>query len=146
MMDTYVQWATILSPVVAVLIAAWMAHKSAKDTAKQIAALEESTNKQIESMKKLAIIQTKLAALQLEKDTWEARHRWRQLSEENFKAFEDACRTIGFPSHEIREMERRKNERAQHLSLEKEFYSKQISSLGGLQKRLNDIMNEIEEE
>ena len=84
--------------------------------------------------------------LQIEKDTWQARHRWRQLSEENFKAFEDACRTIGFPSHEIREMERRKNERAQHLSLEKEFYSKQISSLGGLQKRLNDIMNEIEEE
>ena len=142
-METYVMWATILSPVVAVLIAAWTAYKSGKDTTKQIAALEESTAKQIESMKKLAIIQTKLAALQLEKETWEARHRWRQLSEENFKVFEDACRTIGYPSHEIREMERQKKERAQHLSLEKEFYSKQISLLDGYKKRVNDILSEI---
>lgn len=143
-METYVMWATILSPVVAVLIAAWTANKSGKDTTKQIAALEESTAKQIESMKKLAIIQTKLAALQLEKETWEARHRWRQLSEENFKVFEDACQTIVYPSHEIREMERQKKERAQHLSLEKEFYSKQISLLDGYKKRVNDILNEIE--
>ena len=54
MMDVIVQWATILSPIIAVLIAWWMSRSSAKDTAKQIAALEENTTKQIESIKELS--------------------------------------------------------------------------------------------
>ena len=54
MMDSIVQWATILSPIIAVLIAWWMSRSSAKDTAKQIAALEESTTKQVESIKALS--------------------------------------------------------------------------------------------
>ena len=39
-MEVIVQWATILSPVIAVLIAAWMVHASAKDTRKQIQSLK----------------------------------------------------------------------------------------------------------
>jgi hypothetical protein len=53
-MNEIVQWATILSPIIAVLIAWWMSRSSAKDTAKQIAALEESTTKQVESIKALS--------------------------------------------------------------------------------------------
>lgn len=55
-MNVIVQWATILSPIIAVLIAWWMSRSSAKDTAKQIAALEESTTKQIESKNQKEII------------------------------------------------------------------------------------------
>ena len=40
--------ASIASPLVAVFIAWWTSISSAKDTAKQIAALEESTTKQVE--------------------------------------------------------------------------------------------------
>lgn len=39
-METYVMWATILSPVVAVLIAAFMTYKSNKDTRKQLQGLK----------------------------------------------------------------------------------------------------------
>ena len=42
-----VQWATILSPIIAVLIAWWTVWSSSKDTAKKIATLEKSTMEQI---------------------------------------------------------------------------------------------------
>ena len=66
MIDSIVQWATILSPIIAVLIAWWMSKSSAKDTAKQIAALEESTTKQIESIKELARLQMDASIKQVE--------------------------------------------------------------------------------
>ena len=67
-MAIVVQWATILSPILAVLIAWWMSRSSAKDTAKQIAALEESTNKQIESVKALSrqMIESSINHVELE--------------------------------------------------------------------------------
>lgn len=76
-MDIVVQWVTILSPIIAVLIAWWTVRSSAKDTAKkitaleestkeQIAALEESTKKQVESVKELTNIQIELSVLQTE--------------------------------------------------------------------------------
>lgn len=65
-MNVIVQWATILSPIIAVLIAWWMSKSSAKDTAKQIAALEESTTKQIESIKQLARLQMDASIKQVE--------------------------------------------------------------------------------
>ena len=48
--------ASIASPLVAVFIAWWTSISSANDTAKQIAALEESTTKQIESKNQKEII------------------------------------------------------------------------------------------
>lgn len=54
MINTIVQWATILSPIIAVVIALWASKKSAKDTDRKIAAIEDSTAKQIESVKELS--------------------------------------------------------------------------------------------
>lgn len=53
-MNTIVQWATILSPIIAVVIAWWASKKSVKDTDRKIKALEENTAKQIESVKSLS--------------------------------------------------------------------------------------------
>lgn len=53
-MNIIVQWTTILSPIVAVLLAIWAIRSSAKDTAKQMKALEENTTRQIESIKELS--------------------------------------------------------------------------------------------
>ena len=82
-MDVIVQWATILSPIIAVLIAWWMSRSSAKDTAKQIAALEESTTKQIESIKQLSKQQIdasiKMVELEIEKNLFlakQAQQEW----------------------------------------------------------------------
>ena len=82
-MNVIVQWATILSPIIAVLIAWWMSKSSAKDTAKQIAALEESTTKQIESIKQLSKQQIdasiKMVELEIEKNLFlakQAQQEW----------------------------------------------------------------------
>lgn len=53
-MDTIVQWTTILSPIIAVLLAIWMVWSSNRDTAKQIDSIKESTTRQIDSIKNLS--------------------------------------------------------------------------------------------
>lgn len=67
-MDTIVQWATILSPIIAVVIAILTSRSSAKATAKQVAALEESTKKQVESIKTLSkqMIEASIKQVELE--------------------------------------------------------------------------------
>lgn len=40
-METAVQWATILSPIIAVIIAIWVCRKSSNDTAKQVRAIRD---------------------------------------------------------------------------------------------------------
>lgn len=135
---------SIVGWIITILIAVYAARSSAKDTAQQIAALEESTTKQVESIKELAKIQTKIAALQLEKESWEARHKWRQLSEENFKAIENDHSMAGFPMNEFTSMMHQRSERNNHLALEQDFYSKQISLLDGYTKRIKDILNELD--
>lgn len=89
-MNVIVQWATILSPIIAVLIAWWMSKSSAKDTAKQIAALEESTTKQIESIKELARLQMdasiKQVELEIEKNLFlakQAQQEWEGIDQIN---------------------------------------------------------------
>ena len=144
MIDYVVQISAILSPIIAVLLAWWASRSSAKATTKQIAALEESTQKQVESVKELAKIQTKLAALQFEKEAWEVRHRWRQVSEETWKSIEDDERMSNIPHNEITEMIRHRRERDNHLLSEEKFYSKQLSSLDGYCKRVDEILKELD--
>ena len=143
-MDLIVKWSSIISPLIAVIIAVWSGISSRKATAKQLSAIKESTTKQVESIKELAKIQTKIAALQLEKETWEARHRWRQVSEESWKSIENRDRMAGVPLNEFTSMMYQRNERDNHLSLEQEFYSKQISSLNNYSERIKEITKELE--
>lgn len=58
--------AVIMALIVPIGVAVWTVRSSAKDTAKQIAALEESTTKQIESIKELARIQMDASIKQVE--------------------------------------------------------------------------------
>ena len=51
-MDIIVQWATILSPIIAVVIAILTSRSSKKDTDKKLAALEKSTHDQIAALEK----------------------------------------------------------------------------------------------
>ena len=48
MVDTTVQWATILSPIIAVLVAVWVVVSSKKDTDKQIESIKALSKLQIE--------------------------------------------------------------------------------------------------
>lgn len=58
--------AVIIALIVPIGVAIWTVRSSAKDTAKQIAALEESTTKQIESIKQLARLQMDASIKQVE--------------------------------------------------------------------------------
>lgn len=58
--------AIIIALIVPIGVAVWTVRSSAKDTAKQIAALEESTTKQVESIKELARLQMDASIKQVE--------------------------------------------------------------------------------
>ena len=133
-MNVIVQWATILSPIIAVFIAWWMSRSSAKDTAKQIAALEESTTKQIESIKELARLQMdasiKQVELEIEKNLFlanQAQQEWEEIDKINNSGFVSQVQWKEIRMQQLREQ---KPERDYHL------YSKFIKDLKTIKKGL----------
>lgn len=140
-MDIVVQWATILSPICAVIIAVWTSKSSAKDVVKQIAALEENTNKQIKKIEELAKIQMEISMLQIDKDLWEARAHHHQISqrandEEQHNHF---FNQIGGFADSMRQMEYRKRDFSDNM----DFYSNQINVLTNLQKQLAGMYKKV---
>ena len=133
-MDAIVQWATILSPIIAVLIAWWMSRSSAKDTAKQIAALEESTTKQIESIKELARLQMdasiKQVELEIEKNLFlakQAQQEWVEIDQINNSGMASQVQWKEIRMQQFREQ---KPERDYHL------YNKFIEDLKTIKRGL----------
>ena len=81
MMEAVVQWATILSPIVAVFLA-WYAGKStANATARQIQAMREGTSEEVENLRKLANLQVETLAVELEREQIKT-SLWSQLTAE----------------------------------------------------------------
>ena len=153
-MDCVVQWATILSPIIAVVIAIWTSRSSAKDTAKkiaaieestknQIAALEQSTQKQLKSVKKLARIHTETSQIQIEKELWEARKRYLLAIKEEGDAMEydHFFNQIGGVSDSLRQRE----EKNRKLTNEKDFYKEYAKMLEQYHSRINKLSKELEE-
>lgn len=71
MMCTIVQWATILSPIIAVLLACWTSRCSAKESAKQISAL-----------KRIAILQIETSLLEMEYEFFKAETSMKEYKDE----------------------------------------------------------------
>ena len=69
-MKIIVQWATIISPIIAVLLARWTSRRGARDASKMIKSVKELTKVQIEVTK-----------VQLSKELWDAKKRSDQASE-----------------------------------------------------------------
>lgn len=70
-MDTIVQWATILSPIIAVLLAWWTSKSSAKENRKQIAALKD-----------IAILQIDTTILEMEYEFFKAETSMKEYKDE----------------------------------------------------------------
>ena len=70
-MDTIVQWATILSPIIAVLLAWWASRSSAKDTAKQISCICD-----------VAILQIDTTIFEIENEFFKTESTMREHNEE----------------------------------------------------------------
>lgn len=135
--------AIIIALIVPIGVAIWSVRSSAKDTAKQIAALEESTTKQIESVKELARIQIELTSIQMGKELWESRSRYLQASEKSMDALDDHFAMLGVPYNETITRMQDRQEKRKNLSLEQDFYSKQISMLNGYMERIKAIKSEL---
>ena len=78
-MDTIVQWATILSPIIAVLLAWWTSKSSAKNTAKLV-----------QGIKKLMLIHIKTELLYLDKQAKEEHVQFEILSKRSRSLFEQS--------------------------------------------------------
>lgn len=135
--------AVIIALIVPIGVAIWSVRSSAKDTAKQIAALEESTTKQIESVKELARIQIELTSIQMGKELWESRSRYLQASEKSMDALDDHFAMLGVPYNETITRMQDRQEKRKNLSLEQDFYSKQISMLNSYMERIKAIKGEL---
>lgn len=79
MIDTIVQWATILSPIIAVLIAVWVTICSKKDTDKQIESIKALSRQQIDAS-------IKQVELEIEKNLFyakQAKQEWEEIYDIN---------------------------------------------------------------
>ena len=130
--------------IVPIGVAVWTVRSSAKDTAKQIAALEESTTKQIESIKELARIQIEITSIQLQKELTEARTGYLQASEKNMDAINDRFSMMGIPHNEVIARMQDKQEKQKNLSLERDFYSKKINWTDSYLERVKELKMELD--
>ena len=136
--------AIIIALIVPIGVAVWTVRSSAKDTAKQIAALEESTTKQIESIKELARIQIEITSIQLQKELTEARTGYLQASEKSMDAIDDRFSMMGIPHNDIVARMQDKQEKQKNLSLERDYYSKKINWTDSYLKRVKELKMELE--
>ena len=137
-MNTIVQWATILSPIIAVIIAVWASRKSAKDTAKQIAAIEESTKKQMESMKRLSLFQLSAAYDALEMSLYEY-----SLGKENDNL---ELRALSDELHQMQEQENIDPMEMNRLKKRMEILSKNVGYKGNFELKIMMEQFRIREE
>lgn len=146
-MEIIVLWVTILSPIIAVVIAVWTSRSSAKDTAKKIAALEESTTKQVESIKKLARILIKTNQIQIGIDLNDSRLKEKQAVK---KRWDHVSREYGADGMPVEvgvaaDFYRNREEKDKNLEYEREFYGKRRETLMRSQEQLNEVSKELEE-
>ena len=144
MVNTIVQWATILSPIIAVLLAWWTSRSSAKDTAKQLSALDESTTKQVESVKELTRLQMQIKEIQFNKELTSARYQYKLALDEidNLKKLNASM--LGTLHNDFTKEERRRREKEMDLHSKEDYYSSQISLIEGSLQKLNNIRKEVE--
>ena len=134
----------IIGLILAILVpfgaAIWTIRSSAKDTAQQIAALEESTRKQIESIKELAKVQISVTRIQLYKELSDARHHFLLANKKEGDALErEHSRSMfGYVNEDIVYKEQERQDKMNNIAYEREFYSQQT-------KRITDSIKKLEE-
>ena len=130
----------ILAILVPFGIAIWTIRSSAKDTAQQIAALEESTQKQVESIKELAKVQISVTRIQLYKELSDARHHFLLANKKKGDALEREHSRLmfGYVNEDIVYKEQERQEKKNNIAYEQEFYSQQT-------KRITDSLKKLEE-
>ena len=135
---------SIVGWIITILIAVYAARSSAKDTAQQIAALEESTTKQVESIKELAKLQIEISILQMSKELSDARNQYLKVSKKSMDQIDNRHAMLGLPVNEITTMLHERQEKANDLSTEAEYCTKRINMLNSYMERMNSIKDKLE--
>lgn len=142
-MDSIVQWATILSPIIAVGLAWWTVRSSSKDTAKKIDAIEQNTNKEIERLKEISRLQIEIPIVQLKKELWDAQQHIQiltnRLSEIN--GFNSAMFTNAYGQ----EASLKREEKIKDLKSERAFYFEQQKAIKEYLAQLEEIKKKLED-
>lgn len=125
---------TIIGWIITILIAVYAARSGSKDTTKKLAALEESTQKQVESIKELARLQIdasiKQVELEIEKNLFlskQAQQEWEEIDKINNSGLASQAQWKEIRMQQFREQ---KPERDYHL------YSKFIDNLQDIKNGL----------
>ena len=134
---------TIIGWIITILIAVYAARSGSKDTTKKLAALEESTQKQVESMKKLAKTQIELTKIQLKIDSWDAKNRLDQKMKEDQYALDRQKRMSGVPMNEYTMRINDEREKEDRNLLEQDFYAKRHVVLSSYLESLKAIEFEL---
>jgi hypothetical protein len=132
-----------ISILVAVGIACWTSRSSAKDTARQIAAIEESTSRQIESLKDLEKLQIEITSMTLERELWNSRQAIQQASKKFFDDANDHFSLMGMPYNEAVSKMYDRNEKKRDLNYQQEYYDKQAKFLKTSLQRLEKIKKDL---
>ena len=132
-------WASIASPIIAVIIAVWSGVSSRRATAKQLAAIEESTAKQVDAMIKVANTQIEVSKLQLDAELWDAENKFSQKMDESKYAGERHSSMLGVPMNEYTMHINAEREKEDKLSSELNYYAKRKIVLTSLKDRLKAI-------
>ena len=137
-------WASIASPIIAVIIAVWSGISSRKATAKQLAAIDESTAEQVASIKELTRLQLQISQIQLHKERTSASYQHKLALEEidNLKKLNSSI--LGTMHNDFTKEERRRREKEMELHSKEDYYSSQISLIEGSLQKLNNIGKEVE--
>lgn len=162
-MDCVVQWATILSPIIAVVMARWTIRSSAKDTAKKLAALEESTHeqiaaldkstkeqiaalelstkKQIESIKKLTKIQLEVSAMQIDMDLNETYLNHKQLTQ---RKWDESLREMHFSQYNVfTDSMSQREDRKRDMSDREESYTNHFKELSHIRENIETLKKQL---
>lgn len=125
---------TIIGWIITILIAVYAARSGSKDTTKKLAALEESTQKQVASIKELARLQIdasiKQVELEIEKNLFlskQAQQEWEEIDKINNSGLASQVQWKEIRMQQFREQ---KPERDYHL------YSKFIDNLQDIKNGL----------
>ena len=127
-MDTIVEWATLLSPIIAVLVAVWVVVSSKKDT-----------DKEIESIKALSKLQIEILATQIEMETIKNKIIAQQANQESAELSRIMdCNQIDIREIAIRDYEARKPER------NRKYVNAYLQELNRLNEKLGQIKKKID--
>ena len=132
-------WASIASPIIAVIIAVWSGISSRRATAKQLAAIEESAVKQVEAMIKVAKTQIELSKIQVDSDLWDAENRFNQKMDESKYAGERQGSMFGVPMNQYTMHINAEREKEDKLSSELDYYAKRKIVLISLKDRIKAV-------